>query len=318
MVAILVIDSNERRKDSRMDVLACDIARFLGVKVQGNEAAEVSRPRSLDHMKEPGALIFVNRFSHDLAQRLNQDAAGLVLALPEYSGQLQCVHILIGNPRLAFAQVMQEFFVPKPEPGVAATTKLGRNTHLGRHVSIGEYCVIGDDVCIGDNTVIAHHVVIRSGTRIGTHCIVKSHTVIGEDGFGFDFDAEGTPIRVPHIGIVQIGNHVEIGAHNTIAKATLDRTILEDYVKTDDQVHISHNVKIGARTLVIAGAEVSGSSIIGKGAWIGPNAAIIDKVKVGDGAMVGIGAVVTKDVGENVIVAGNPAVRLRERFAKAS
>ena len=301
-----------------MVVLAKDIGRFLQTEVRGNQDLEVLRPRSLDHLMEKGSLIFVNRFSDELLDRLNQAAHGLVLAHPHHADRLTCTHILIGNPRLAFAQVVQEFFVPKAAPGIASTARLANDVVLGKQVSIGEFCVIGDDVRIGNHTTIAHHVVVRSGTRIGSHCIIKSHTVIGEDGFGFDFDAAGRPIRVPHVGIVEIGDHVEIGAHNSIARATLDRTIIEDFVKTDDQVHISHNVRIGANTLVIAGAEISGSTVIGKGVWIGPNAAIIDKVHIGDSALVGIGSVVTKDVPQNSVVAGNPAVRIRSRFAAAS
>lgn len=46
---------------------------------------------------------------------------------------------------------------------------------------------------------------------------------------------------------------------------------------------------------------------IGKNVWIGSNSIILSGVTIGDGAIVGAGSVVTKDVPENSVVAGNPA-----------
>lgn len=51
---------------------------------------------------------------------------------------------------------------------------------------------------------------------------------------------------------------------------------------------------------------------IGKNVWIGSNATVLPGVTIGDGAIVAAGAVVTKDVPENTIVGGVPAVVLRE------
>jgi maltose O-acetyltransferase len=59
-------------------------------------------------------------------------------------------------------------------------------------------------------------------------------------------------------------------------------------------------VKVAARPIVIE-----------DGAWIGLGAMILPGVRVGRGAIVGAGAVVRKDVPDNVLVAGNPAVVVR-------
>lgn len=54
---------------------------------------------------------------------------------------------------------------------------------------------------------------------------------------------------------------------------------------------------------------------IGHDTWIGHNAVVRPEVTIGHGAVVAAGAVVTKDVAPYMIVAGVPAVPLRERFA---
>ena len=75
--------------------------------------------------------------------------------------------------------------------------------------------------------------------KIGKNCYIKSGAIIGEDGFGFDFEKDGTPIRIPHIGTVEIGNNVEIGSNTVIVRGTLNNTIIKDSIKIDDQVFIS-------------------------------------------------------------------------------
>ena len=58
--------------------------------------------------------------------------------------------------------------------------------------------------------------------------------------------------------------------------------------------------------------------IIGNNVWIGESAIILKGVNIGDGAIIAAGSVVTKDVPENSIVAGNPAKVIREEIASWS
>ena len=59
--------------------------------------------------------------------------------------------------------------------------------------------------------------------------------------------------------------------------------------------------------------HIKGNSIvIEENVWIGTNAIILPGVKIGKNSIIGGGAVVTKDVPENVIVAGNPAKIIKE------
>lgn len=62
--------------------------------------------------------------------------------------------------------------------------------------------------------------------------------------------------------------------------------------------------------------KTRGDVIIGNDVWIGAEAVILSGVRIGDGAVVGARAVVTRDVPPYAIVAGNPAVLIRLRFAE--
>lgn len=53
---------------------------------------------------------------------------------------------------------------------------------------------------------------------------------------------------------------------------------------------------------------------IGNDVWIGEKVLIKQGVKIGNGAIIGMGSVVTKDVGDYMIVAGSPAKVIRPRF----
>jgi UDP-3-O-[3-hydroxymyristoyl] glucosamine N-acyltransferase len=88
--------------------------------------------------------------------------------------------------------------------------------------------------------------------------------------------------------------------------------VIEDFVKTDDHVHIAHNVVVRRSTIITACAELSGGVNVGEEAWIGPNASVIQQRKIGDRALVGIAANVTKDVQDDTTVAGNPARPLKK------
>lgn len=293
-------------------IRASAIAAFLGRPLVGDDV-EVAGPKTLDDASAH-ALLFAKRRTDEIARRLDALTDVLVLAPPELAGALRCAHVVCDNPRLDFARVVQEFFAPRQAPRIASTAVIAADAEIGERVSIGEYSVVGAGAVIGDDTELRHHVVLSPRCVLGARCLVRSHAVIGGEGFGFDFDDEGRPVRLPHLGRVVVGDDVEIGALTSIARGTIGDTVVGDRVKIDDHVFIAHNVRIDADALVIAGAEVSGSVHIGRGAWIGPQVCILNGIRVGERAMAGLGAVIVKHVEDNVIVAGNPAKVLRARF----
>jgi UDP-3-O-[3-hydroxymyristoyl] glucosamine N-acyltransferase LpxD len=299
-------------------IKALKIADFIGSKLCGEDVT-IKLCSSLDSI-HPNAVLFSVQYSDKIRDILNGSEDILVIASLDYDSQLTCAHILVENPRLAFAKVVKKFFADNRSASrITDTSIIGANVNIGRNVSIGEYTLIGDNVMIGDNSEIRHHVVIANNTVIGSECIIRSHNVIGEESYGLAKDNLDGPIEmVPQIGNVVIGNNVEIGSFNTINRGAIDSTILRDNVKMTHHINIAHNVVIGENTFISACAEISGSVTIGKGAWIAPNASILEHVKIGDFAMVGIGAVVIKDIEIGKVVVGNPAKVLKDRRPKGT
>lgn len=177
---------------------------------------------------------------------------------------------------------------------------------------IGKNVVVERGCRIGEHVVIEHNVVIERGTSIGDYSRIRAGSSIGGDGFGFERLPDGTPVRFPHLGGVYIGRYVEIGALNSVVRGTLSDTVIEDYVKTDNLVHVAHNCHIERGAFLTACSELSGGVRVGQNAWVGPNCSIIQKVHIGAGALVGIGAVVTKNIDPDSVWAGNPAKALRK------
>ena len=173
-------------------------------------------------------------------------------------------------------------------------------------ISIGKNVLIESGCIIGKNVIIENNVIISKGTYIGDNCIISSGVSIGNIGFGFE-RINGKNCRFPHLGRVIIGNDVEIGVNSSISRGTLSDTIVGDDVKIGNLVHISHNVKIGYRTMIASCVEISGSVELGSDVWVGPNSCIKQKLKIGNNVTIGIGSVVVKSVNSGLTIKGNPA-----------
>jgi UDP-3-O-[3-hydroxymyristoyl] glucosamine N-acyltransferase len=213
--------------------------------------------------------------------------------------------ILADKPRLGFVRALALLDKAIGFAGDEAEAQVDPS------VSIGSNVVIEPGVTIGADSRIEHGAVLHKGTVVGRRCLIRANSVIGGSGFGFERDEEGRPIRFVHLGGVVIEDDVEIGALNTVVRGALGNTRVGARTKTDDHVHIAHNVQIGEDCTITACAEISGSVTIGRGVMIGPNASIMDRISIGDGVVIGLGAVVAKSVPPGTTVTGNPAEEMR-------
>ena len=141
---------------------------------------------------------------------------------------------------------------------------------LGKDVKIFQPDLVNLYGCtIGEATKIGAFVEIQRGATIGAHCKVSSHTFIC-DG-------------------VHIEDGVFVGHGVMFINDLYPRAVNEDgtlQTETDWKM-VETRVKVRAS--------------------LGSNCTILGGVTIGEGAMVGAGAVVTRDVPDFAIVAGNPA-----------
>ena len=136
---------------------------------------------------------------------------------------------------------------------------------------------IGKDTNIWQYCVVLPNAIIGSGCNICSHCFIENDVFIGNN--------------------VTIKNGVQIWDGSLIE----DNVFIGPYVTfTNDKMPRSKNYQ----------NKLQGPHIK-KGASIGANSTILPGIIIGEFAMVGAGSVVTKDVPDYILVAGNPAKVIR-------
>ncbi len=146
--------------------------------------------------------------------------------------------------------------------------RISADVKLGKDVKLGEFInLYGCE--IGDRTKIGAFVEVQKNAKIGKNCKISTHTFICEG--------------------VTIEDNVIIGHGVTFINDTYPRATT---AAGDLQTEADWKVE---------------PTLVKKGASIGSGATILCNLTIGENAIVGAGSVVTKDVGADTIVAGNPA-----------
>ncbi len=298
---------------------ASGLTKCVGLEYSGQDV-EISKISVLSK-PENESLFFVKKQSLEILNKI-KDMSSCLIVLPEEvreSADLSLLEkyntlVFTEKPRLDFSKLLTviESEIEKGYSNKIYTINkngsiMGEGVCIGSGVVIEPLVFIDHGVVIGKETIIRTGAKIRKRVQIGEKVIVRENSVIGGPGFGIEKDEAGNNYRVPQIGGVIIKNDVEIGALNTVASGTIEPTIIESFVKTDDHVHIAHNCHIGTSSSLTACVEVSGSVIIGNNCMIGPNTSIMNGIVIGNHVTIGLGAVVTKSVPDEFVIAGNPA-----------
>ena len=187
---------------------------------------------------------------------------------------------------------------------------VGKNVKIGTNSLIGSNTIIESNVVIGKNCIIGSDVIIKNSI-IGNEVMIQDGCKIGQKGFGF-IPSKEKNIKFPHIGKVQIKDFVEIASGCTIDRGSIDDTIIGQNTYLDNQVHVAHNVKIGNNCMIAGQVGFAGSSTIGNNVSIGGQAGVSGHLKIGNNVKIGGGSGVIKDIEDNQIVMGYPAVSLKE------
>lgn len=298
------------------------IAEVVNGEVIGDDRVTITGIGSLDDAGPCDVSFFSDR---RYQEALNNTSAGALL-VSEKNLFFKGPQVVVSNVGLAYAKVAGIFAVPPSRhPGISDDAIIHKHCRIGKDVSIhplvyvGQGAVIGDEtvlfpgvfigerVEIGKRSVIHPNVTILRDCLVGEDVVIHSGTVIGSDGFGFIRDGS-TSVKIPQSGMVQIDDRVEIGANNCVDRAALGKTWIKAGTKTDNLVHVGHNVVIGEDSIIVAQAGISGSCNIGRQVLIGGQVGISDHTDIGDGAMVGSQSGVAKSIPPGEAVSGYPAI----------
>ncbi len=307
-----------------------EINSLLNGVLKGNCFEDITAPEQIEKAQK-GQITFIgNQKFARLWESSNASAAIVDEKITIEPGDNKAL-IIVKNADLAMATLL-EAFQPEaphfeidihPTAVIDKTAKLGKGCKVGANCYVGKNVVIEDEVIlypnvsIFDDTTIGNHTVVWSGTvirersEIGSYCIFHTNVSIGADGFGYRPSEQGLT-KIPHIGNVVIGNHVEIGANSCVDRGKFSSTILGDGCKIDNLVQIGHNSVLGKFCIMAGNSGLAGSVTLGDGVIIGGSASIKDHTTIHSGAKVGAGSGVIGDVAAGKTVVGYPATDSRE------
>jgi len=191
------------------------------------------------------------------------------------------------------------------DPSIFPFAVVGAGTRIGARCQIHSGVVIGRNCRLGDDVILYPNVVLYDDTVVGHRTIIHANAVIGADGFGYRFH-EGRHIKVPQLGLVEIGDDVEIGACTTIDRGTFQATRVGSGTKIDNLVMIGHNCQVGKHNLLVSQVGIAGSCTTGNYVVMAGQVGVADHIHFGDGCQIGARSGVMRDVPAGERILGAP------------
>jgi UDP-3-O-[3-hydroxymyristoyl] glucosamine N-acyltransferase len=287
-----------------MTISLSQLAEKIGAVVVGDGTAMVS---SIASLEDAGAgqvsflsnpkyekLLNTTRAAAVIASKTTRSSRVTILRCDDpYFTFMQAVVLLHGHRKHPHAGV-------HPQAHVDPTAKLGEGcviypgAYVGPRAVLGRECVLYPNAVVYDDCVLHDRVILHAGA------------VIGQDGFGYATH-EGVHHRIPQVGIVEIGDDVEIGANVTIQRATLGKTVIGKGTKISDLVAIGHGASIGEHGLLVSLVGIAGSTKIGHHAMIGGQAGVAGHLVIGNRVTIAARGGVASDVKDGAVLYGAPA-----------
>lgn len=267
-------------------------------------------------------------------QFLETKAAAVIVPRGVTEGPENAALIAVDNPTLAFSVVVRHFaaITRAFEPGVhphasvdpSATLDPAKvRVHAGAVVmagasvgdgsEIGPNCVVGANASIGRDCHLMANSTVRERCTLGDRVILQPGAVIGSDGYGYEFSG-GKHVKIDQVGIVEIGDDVEIGSNTTIDRARFGKTIIGEGTKIDNLVQIGHNCVIGRHCLIIALTGISGSTKVGDYVTMAGQVGTVGHITIGDKATLAARTGVSSSLPGGDVYAGNPAQPFRDEM----
>ena len=273
----------------------------LAVMDEAVLATDIVRVAPLDQAVS-GELSFLTNPTHlDKARTTAASAILVAAAIPE----LSVPQIITANPYVAMAEMATRLnrsdreypprsqlthIHPQAEVDEQAIIYpyvfIDKGSRIGASSVVYPHSFIGAGVTIGKNCTIYPNVTIFDNCEIGMNVVINAGTVIGNDGFGFA-QTGMEAVKIPHSGRIVIEDNCEIGALNTIARATFAETRIRAGCKLDAQVHIGHNVDLGKFGLIAAQSGIAGSTKVGRNLIMAAQTGIANSLTIPDYVVLG-------------------------------
>jgi UDP-3-O-[3-hydroxymyristoyl] glucosamine N-acyltransferase len=240
--------------------------------------------------------------------------------------------VAVDNPTLAFSAVVSRFieisrtrsFGIHPKAFVDPSAHLDPDkvsilpgavimagATIGNGTEIGANCFIGENAVIGSDCLLMAGSVVRERCTLGHRVVLQPCAVIGSDGFGYEL-ADGKHVKIDQVGIVEIGDDVEIGSNTTIDRARFGKTIIGEGTKIDNLVQIGHNCVIGKHCLIVSLTGISGSTKLGNYVTVAGQVGMVGHITIGDKAILSARTGVSTNLPGGEVYGGNPALPFKE------
>ena len=309
-----------------------ELSQITGSELVGDPDQRVLRPVPATDGDPDGITFAENQKFLDQALASN---VGAVIA-PKGTQPSGKPLLLSDSPRVAFFKVLTlADTVHKPAPGVHPTAVVSPEARIDPSATLGPYVVVEGDAEVGAGAHVMAFSFIGPGCKVGPgcllhprstlvlnvvlgeRCVIHPGAVLGKEGFGFVWDGK-RHVRVPQVGMLDIGPNVEIGSNSCIDRATCGASSIGEGTKIDNLVHIGHNAKIG-RNVVLAGqVGMSGSVVIGDGVAMGGQVGVGDHIEVVAGAQIAGKTGITGSITEPGAYFGVPALKTSVAFRIAA
>lgn len=303
-----------------------DIAARLGGALIGDPAAPIHGAGTLQD-GQPGEIGFLSEPHY---RKYLADTALTAVLLAEPCPESRATQIIVADVKRAWRELAASFAPQLPPPAISPQAHIDPSATIGTNVAIGAGAVIGagadigdgcrieplayiaPDVRIGTDSHIGAGARLLAGTTTGARVHILANAVIGERGFGNNFE-NGRWLPVAQLGGVRIGDDVEIGACTTIDRGAVRDTIIGNGVKLDNQIQIGHNVVIGDHTVIAGSAVIAGSVTFGKYCVVGGACVFTGHITICDGAQFTGHSSISKSVTEpGAYSSGIPAMPARQ------
>jgi bifunctional UDP-N-acetylglucosamine pyrophosphorylase/glucosamine-1-phosphate N-acetyltransferase len=168
--------------------------------------------------------------------------------------------------------------------------------------------ILGQDVVVEPNVFFGPGVTVADGVRIKAFSHIEGATVGAKSQVG--------PYARLRPGAA-LGEEVKVGNFVEVKKASLDDGAKVSHLSYIGDAHVGAQANIGAGTITCNyDGYDKAKTVIGAGAFVGSNTALVAPVRIGKGAIIGAGSTVTKEVAEDALMVERASETQKAGWAK--